>query len=113
MRSSRLKDSIASSRPRSSAGSRGSAAAAVAFFPLPPQEWAGAEALPAEAMRILTRPPIAPGHPEIGGMAEQFDLAVLVGAQPSRHALGGDVLAVDAMNDPVEFEIGERPVDRP
>jgi hypothetical protein len=45
-------------------------------------------------------------------MAEQIGLALLFGPEPPRHGLRRRVFAVDAMDDPVEFEAGERPVDR-
>ena len=45
-------------------------------------------------------------------MAEQFDLAVLFGSEPPRHALRCGVLAIDAMDHPLDLERGESPVDR-
>ena len=51
-------------------------------------------------------------HPDIGDVTEQFDLAVLFGTEPPRHALGRGVLAVDAVDHPVDLEGREGPVDR-
>src|SRR5258708_35344693 len=51
-------------------------------------------------------------HPEIAGMAEQHDLALVFRAEPQRHGLGSHVLGIDAMNDLLKLESGERPVDR-
>src|ERR1700676_4549151 len=45
-------------------------------------------------------------------MTEQIGLALLVGPEPSCHRLGGGIFAVDAMNDAVDLEGRERPVDR-
>jgi hypothetical protein len=45
-------------------------------------------------------------------MAEQVDLVLLFGAEPPRQGLGRGVFAVDAVDDLVEFEVRERPVDR-
>ena len=45
-------------------------------------------------------------------MAEQIELAVLFGAEPPRHGLRRRVFAIDAVDDAVELEGRERPVDR-
>src|ERR1700730_6988661 len=45
-------------------------------------------------------------------MTEQIGLALLVGPEPSCHRLGGGIFTVDAMNDAVDLQGRERPVDR-
>src|SRR6185437_12524299 len=45
-------------------------------------------------------------------MAEQVDLASLFSLEPPRHRLRGGVFAVDDMDDFVDIEGRERPVDR-
>src|SRR4051794_29560335 len=45
-------------------------------------------------------------------MAEQFVLALLFSPEPPRHALRPDVLAVDAVDDMIQLEGGESPIDR-
>src|SRR3984885_4636095 len=44
-------------------------------------------------------------------MPEQIDLVLLAGAEPPRHGLRGDVFAIDAMDDAVDLEGREHPVD--
>src|ERR1700742_2168657 len=44
-------------------------------------------------------------------MAEQVELAILSGAEPPRHGLRSRVLTVDAVDDPVDLETVERPID--
>ena len=57
-------------------------------------------------------PLVSRRHPDIRGMAEQIGLALLFGPEPPRHGLRRRVFAVNAGDDPVEFEAGECPVDR-
>jgi hypothetical protein len=57
-------------------------------------------------------PLVSRRHPDIRGMAEQIGLALLFGPEPPRHGLRRRVFAVNAVDDPVEFEAGECPVDR-
>ena len=45
-------------------------------------------------------------------MAEQFDFTILAGAQPPRHTLRRDVLAIDAVDDLLDVEGRKRPIDR-
>src|SRR5664279_2047743 len=45
-------------------------------------------------------------------MAEQIELVFLAGAEPPRHGLRRGVFAVDAVDDPIDLETRERPVDR-
>src|SRR3954454_9548326 len=58
------------------------------------------------------QPTLATGDPDVGGMAEQFVLALLFSPEPPRHALRPDVLAVDAVDDMIQLEGGESPIDR-
>src|SRR3954470_12100763 len=44
-------------------------------------------------------------------MSEQLDFLVCHSPEPPRHALRGDVLAIDAVDHPSDLEIRERPVD--
>src|SRR6185369_4326494 len=45
-------------------------------------------------------------------MAEQHRLALRMRAKPPRYGLRGRVLAIDAVDDPLQFERRKRPVDR-
>src|SRR5258708_40013357 len=45
-------------------------------------------------------------------MTEQIGLALFFGPEPPCHRFGGGVVAVDAMDDPVELEGREDPVNR-
>src|ERR1700738_4032925 len=57
-------------------------------------------------------PCIAARHPHVSYMAEQVDLVFLFGPEPSRDGLWRDAFAVDAVDDLVELEGRERPIDR-
>src|SRR3954454_13550228 len=61
----------------------------------------------------LWLPFIAMCYPDIREMAKQIELVLLFSAQPPSDRLRGGVLAIDAMNDPLQFEGRERPVDCP
>src|SRR5258707_8281891 len=58
------------------------------------------------------RPDIAVRYPYVSDMAEQVDLVRLFGPEPSCHRLRRGVFLIDAMDNLVEFEGRERPVDR-
>ena len=45
-------------------------------------------------------------------MAEQHRLALRMRAEPPRDGLRGRIFAIDAVDDPVQFECRKRPVDR-
>src|SRR3954463_4356153 len=49
--------------------------------------------------------------PHICRVPEQLDLLLFPGAEPARHALRGDVLAIDAGDGLREVERSEGPVD--
>src|SRR5260370_12474305 len=95
MQSCRWSDSIAS-RPRLSSGGNNQRRSITA----------GDGRLPA-ALPLLAR-----CHPDIREMAEQVEFALLFRPKTPCHRLGRGVLAVDAVDDLVELEGRERPVDR-
>src|SRR6266550_289687 len=51
-------------------------------------------------------------HPHVRDMAEQVGLALLFGPEPPCHRLRCRVFEVDAMDDAIELEGRERPIDR-
>src|SRR5579859_72478 len=60
----------------------------------------------------LRRPDFATRHPQIRHMAEQLDLALNGRPESPGHGLRGDVFRADGVDDPVDFETCEGPIDR-